>query len=216
MSSFLLIDRLIWFFTAVWAQTNSWPHHWSLSQHKQSFSDGFKSFLPLPLLLLQGTTEPLTTLSRRRTLGRVLSQTDGFCCICTDHLPSGLWKSVKASFEWNGPKADFGCALVPICRPTINRGAAHACSCLIGNQRLESVLRDIWQRKRETCDRWVNGPKYADECKQQAVWWCMFTQNSLVRVVFAISHSRTSFFYSWSMWKEYVFDHLYSPLALEK
>lgn len=62
------------------------------------------------------------------------------------------------------------CALVPICRPTINRPAAYACSCLIGNcSALSQCCRASVTGGEETCEWWVY-------CLKLSVCW-MFSMD---------------------------------------
>lgn len=148
----LLIYMLTWFFTAVCAQTRD--HTSGGLTRETSLNWRIK-------LLRSSSGLQHTCHGDGISLAFSLKLMDSFSA-CTELSPIYLRKLAK-SFLWNGPKTNFGCALVPICRPTINNGAASACSFLIGNKRLKSVLWDIWRRRKETCERWGNRPKYADE-----------------------------------------------------
>lgn len=63
------------------------------------------------------------------------------------------------------------CALVPICRPTINSPGTYACSCLIGNCSALSHCCGVSVKGRnETCVWWVNCVKWTAECCLCSFW----------------------------------------------
>lgn len=143
---------------------NSWPVKWSLSSlnacnplltdWKKPFALFLKSSPPIfgelpnvewPCIWLGITVDFSSSKGFVLFLYRLF-----FLIYCCWHIVVFFLKWSKGKF-WK-----VWCALVPICRPTINSPAAYACSCLIGNcSALSQCCGVSVKGGKETCEWWV-------------------------------------------------------------
>lgn len=174
----LLSDRLIWFLQSVHRAkkfekkssqlltTQVFP---LFSEHMSSIGNTIEKLFTL----FFNTTPPIQGTTK---LGMTLCLTWTYCgffffkCSCQDLLQRGFtvfccWHVVFLT-KWSIDKFwKVWCALVPICRPTINSPAAYACSCLIGNRSALSQCCGVSVKGgSETTEWWVNFVKSTAEC----------------------------------------------------
>lgn len=145
---------------------NYWPHKWSLSSLSScnplvtDWKKAFALFFLNPLLLfgeLPSLGWPSIWLG---TIMAVSSSTGCFLFLYRALTTFHVLVLAYCFFFIKWSKGKFWkvwCALVPICRPTINSPAAYACSCLIGNCSAFSQCCGVSVKGgKETCEWWVS------------------------------------------------------------